>query len=155
MEENITTVSDEPVAEIIVTDYQLIEKDKATLVEKIKQLDAELHTLETNYFTKSENRTGGCNVIRGWESFLDAKLDGSNGGRGLKVPQAERYFSNTSLKSTYSSGVVIGQATSDEEGKDIGSSSRNKGTKINRSNNGANNSNTSRTRKDGRKRKRY
>ena len=138
---------------IAQTEYQLIEKDKNALVEKIEQLDAEIHSLETAYFNRSETKTDSYNAIRGWDGFLDAKLDGNNSGKEKKVPEGERYFSNSSMKSKYSSGKIVGQSAFDKDDSDTNG----KGKAKNKSKRGKNNSNSgsSRTRKDGRKRKRY
>ena len=97
------------------TEFQLIEKDQKTLIDKIEKLDAEINLLETNYFSRSETLCGGCNIIRGWEGFLDAKLDVNDRGRGFKVPQSERYFSNTSIMSNFSSGKAVGKGVENED----------------------------------------
>ena len=56
MNENKDSEIDKSLTPLIAqTEYQLIEKDKNALVEKIEQLDAEIHSLETAYFNISEN----------------------------------------------------------------------------------------------------
>ena len=63
------------------TEFQLIEKDQKTLIDKIEKLDAEINLLETNYFSRSETLCGGCNIIRGWERFLRCKIGRKRSGR--------------------------------------------------------------------------
>ena len=108
------------------TEFQLIEKDHKALIDKIEKLDAEINLLETNYFSRSETLCGGCNVIRGWEGFLDAKLDINDRGRGFKVPQSERYFSNNSIMSNFSSGKAVGKGVENEDSDALGKTGKNK-----------------------------
>ena len=119
MNENKDSEIDKSLTPLVAqTEYQLIEKDKNALVEKIEQLDAEIHSLETAYFNRSETKTDSYNAIRGWDGFLDAKLDGNNSGKEKKVPEGERYFSNSSMKSKYSSGRIVGQTAFDKDDSD-------------------------------------
>ena len=129
------------------TEFQLIEKDQKTLIDKIEKLDAEINLLETNYFTRSEALCGGCNIVRGWEGFLDAKLDSNDRGRGFKVPQSERYFSNTSIMSNFSSAKAVGKGVDNDDIAPLGKTGKSKAK--------SGQSNKTTTGRTARKRKRY
>ena len=81
-------------------EFKAIKKDKGDLEAKIKDLEDKIFEDETLYYESSYVYSNGSNCMKGWDGFLDAKLEGNDRARQTKVPDEDRYFSKSSKKNT-------------------------------------------------------
>ena len=78
-------------------EYNAIRKDAEELDAKLMALEKKIYADETEYFEMAMLGASSCNSLKGWENFLDVKLDGTN-LRVTKIPESDRFFSNSSKK---------------------------------------------------------
>ena len=78
-------------------EYNAIRKDAEELDAKLMALEKRIYADETEYFEMAMLGASSCNSLKGWENFLDVKLDGTT-ARVTKIPDSDRFFSNSSKK---------------------------------------------------------
>ena len=80
-------------------EYNAIRKDARELDENLVALEKKIFADESEYYELSMMGASSCNSLKGWDNFLDVKLDGSI-ARITKIPEADRFFSGSSEKKT-------------------------------------------------------
>ena len=88
-------------------ELKAIKKNALELEQKIKELEDEIWREETIYYESSYVHANASNCMKGWDGFLDAKLDGNDRNRQSKVPDEDRYFTNSSKKNLSVNSVAV------------------------------------------------